>query len=144
MGFHVNQPVQKDRAANGQPLPTPTDLFDLPMAGGLEIEVDVPFSLSAYLELRGVGDSAFGVYGIGRFDGDFLSDDRGLRFDADAFFGLPAGYMAHSAALGLVDNRLLGYTASVPEPRAWVLMALGIGVLLARTLRRMQRVSIAR
>lgn len=131
-GFHVNQPVQKDRDPNGTPLPTPADVFDLPMSGSLEIAVGVPFSLSAYLELRGVGDSAFGFYGGGVFDGDFLTDGRGLRFDPDAFFELPAGYTVDSAALGLQDNRLLGYANPIPEPGTWVLMALGVGALLAR------------
>ncbi|RVT50114.1 PEP-CTERM sorting domain-containing protein [Rubrivivax albus] len=136
-GVHVNQPVQKDRTADGQPLPTPADVFNLPMAGSLTVEVGVPFRLAAYLELRGVGDSAFGFYGGGGFDGDFLTGEHGLRFDPNAFFALPVGYTAHSAALGLEDNRLLGYAAPIPEPGRWALMALGLGVLL--NARRRQR-----
>ena len=117
-------------AGTARPLPTGPVVVHEQLEGSALVELGRPVRFSASMFLRAGGDSAFGFYGGGTIQALF---DNSFEFDPNAFFDLPAGITANSPSLGLVDNRLVGFTddpatppAAVPEPGSAALFALGL------------------
>ena len=100
------------------------------------LPVNTPFTVTLLLPTSATVGVVFSDSYVTAALGDF---GHTLGFATDRpVFDLPAGYTAHSADAGIVNNL---FTTPVPEPASWAMAALGLAAVGAGARRRRRRAS---